>query len=144
MGIPKEKLQEALETYSFELRADVRTKLFELEEFVYREESYEELIARQMDFCHITPDGLARLMRVSRRELQTILNPPFEIRKAINKTLEEILEWQQENKKEQGKKKVSTMNYYKTKSDGDKSTRRNNNKGYFKTKARRTKQGWGR
>ena len=90
MGITKDQLHMALETYSFELRADVSAKLFEIEDFIYKDLSYEELIVRQMDFCHITPEGLARLMRISHKHLQTLLNPPFETRKMINEALEEI------------------------------------------------------
>ena len=98
MKMPKERIREALEAYSFATRAEANKRLGELEDIVHKDESFEELLARRMDFCRITPEGLARLMRVSPKLLYALLEPPFETRKAINAALEEILGRQEKAK----------------------------------------------
>ena len=57
MKMPKERIQEALEAYSFATRAEVNKRLGELEDIVHKDESFEELLARRMDFCRITRKG---------------------------------------------------------------------------------------
>ena len=90
LGTTVGKVHAVLDPYSFELRAIVNEELDKLMTEAYRNEGNEELIKRQLEFCRMTHEEFARHMGISLKRLQTVIYPPCEFRREINRALEEL------------------------------------------------------